>query len=119
MDELQSQLTTCNANIADLMRTRNKLNSEITEQRLFDWMADNGIQSTELQMNEELFSFVRSEGIPGDYIDGILEFWKVGTNVKMYGMLDGGSVTLGPPNRLYGLFPPDMVIRAINELRNK
>lgn len=117
LDELKKQLAECRHQISELYHKANELNDKIMMQQLDDWLEENHITIKTFPMNHEMYDYVVHHGFPGGYIEYELEKWKPGTPLFMRGKYEIGeySVEVGPEHNHSGLYPPDMVLRAIKE----
>ena len=119
LEELQDQLRCIGDQISGLNEQANELTQKIHVQRLIDWMKANNIDTsiTEIPMNEEMYDYIVKHGFPGGYIENELDKWAIGTPMLLRGKYDVGEgrVSAGPSDNHSGLFPPEMIKRAIAE----
>lgn len=120
LSKLEKELRNVHAEIERLNKQANKLTDKMYMQRLIDWMKANNIDTslTEIPMNQEMHDYIVKHGFPGGYIEYELDKWSIGTPMLFRGKHDGeeGSVLAGPFHNHSGLFPPEMIKRAIAEL---
>lgn len=121
--QLEAQLSECYRQISELQDRANELRDKIQKQQLIDWMQANDIDTsiTEVPMNHEMHDYIVKHGFPGGYIEYELEKWAIGTPMILRSKYESeeGSICAGPVHNHSGLFPPDMIKRAIAELEQK
>ena len=119
MMQLESELLAISSEIEALNERVLEIEDKIHMQRLIDWMKINHLDPgiKQVTMNQEMHDYIVRTGYPGGYIEYELDRWQVGTVMTLKGKYDVGEgrICAAPPHNHSGLFPPDMIKRAIKE----